>query len=243
MNKPIIGIVAPRIVNNDRPYMTYSKTVDNYSKRILEAGGIPIGVFFPEGKFNDLALNLCDGILITGGPHMSSYHLNVINYAIRNKIPLLGICLGLQVMAGYEWIISKLQNPSYDEIESFYKPEYEKEFTKRVENHNNVDPFYLSEVEKSKHTVILEDSKLKNIYNKNKLYMPSVHNHAVIDIFKNFKVVGRAYDETIEAIEYKGYIWMIGVQFHPELEEENIVLFKDFIKEASKFSLYKNICS
>ncbi len=242
MRKPIIGIVAPRIVNDDRPYMTYSKVVDNYSKRVLEAGGIPIGMFFPEGKFNTLSLLLCDGILITGGPHVSSYHINVINYAIKNKIPVLGICLGMQVMAGYEWIINKIDNLSYDEIEKFYKPEYEREFTKRVKNHNNIDPFYFSLVNKSKHTVLLEDSKLKNIYNKNKLYVPSIHNNAVLDNFNNFKIVGKAYDGTIEAIEYKGNIWMIGVQFHPELEEENISLFKEFINEASK-RLYKNICS
>ena len=242
MRKPIIGIVTPRIVNNDRPYMTYNKVVDNYSKRIIESGGIPIGIFFPEGKFNTLSLDLCEGILITGGPHMSSYHLNVINYAIKNKIPVLGICLGLQVMAGYEWVIQKIKNPSYVEIEKFYKPEYEKYFTKKVDSHNNVDPFYLSEVDRSKHTVILEDSKLEKIYNKDKLYVPSIHHNAVLDVFQKFKITGRAYDNNIEVIEYKKDIWIVGVQFHPELEEENIVLFKTFIDEATK-KLYKNICS
>ena len=51
MRKPVIGILAPRRFNEEDPFECQSRFVDNYPKRVMEAGGIPIGLLFPNEKF------------------------------------------------------------------------------------------------------------------------------------------------------------------------------------------------
>ena len=50
--KPVIGIISTRTKEEDRPFMTKTAFNETYPKRIIEAGGIPVGVIFPDGKFN-----------------------------------------------------------------------------------------------------------------------------------------------------------------------------------------------
>ena len=56
--KPIIGLVAAHYQENDRPFKNYTQFVDNYSERIIKSGGLPIGLVFPEGKFNPDSLKI-----------------------------------------------------------------------------------------------------------------------------------------------------------------------------------------
>ena len=52
---------------------------------------------------------------------------------------------------------------------------------------------------------------------------------------KIFKVTGKSKDGTIEAIEgLDTNHFIVGVQFHPELEKQNNILFKRLVKEARK---------
>ena len=95
MNKPVIGLVSAHYKEYDRPFKNYTKFVDNYSKRIIQSGGIPIGLVYPDGKFNQESLQLCDGLVFEGGSNIDSYQLNIVNYLIENKIPTLAICLGM----------------------------------------------------------------------------------------------------------------------------------------------------
>ena len=52
MQKPIIGMISPRTTKEDKPFDNYTKFINTYPNRIIEAGGIPIGLIFPNGKFN-----------------------------------------------------------------------------------------------------------------------------------------------------------------------------------------------
>lgn len=241
MSKPVIGMISPRSVEEDRPFNNYTKFVNTYSKRIIEAGGIPIGIVFPDGKFEIEEAELCDGFVLQGGPILESGQINTIKYAIDKKKPILGICLGMQTMAGYNWAYNELGDAqTYEEIDNFFKPEHEDYFLERREGHNELNPFYLSQIEKSKHNVILDkDSRLYEIYKENIISMPSLHGFVVKDNAfegsKLFKGVGKSEDGTIEAIEgLNPNHFMIGVQFHPELEEENIILFKELVRESQK---------
>lgn len=38
----------------------------------------------------------------------------------------------------------------------------------------------------------------------------------------------------IDGLEYKGDRFILGVQWHPELEEDNIVIFQKLVNEAGK---------
>lgn len=238
MRKPVIGMIAPRNTEVDRPFNNYTKFVNTYFSRIIECGGIPIGIVFPDGKFDKDVMELCDGFVLLGGPLIESCQINAVKYAFDNKKPILGICLGMQTMAGFNWVNNNFGNMiSYSEIDSYFKPGYEEYFLEKIENHNELNPFYLSQIEKAKHDVLLDDSLLYKIYGQSIISVPSLHNFAVKnDIFDDssiFKVVGKSPDGVIEAIEaVDENHFMVGVQFHPELEDK--VLFKEFVEEVKK---------
>ena len=241
MQKPIIGIIGPRTSNEARAFKNYTQIVDNYPKRIREVGGIPIGICFPYGQYYEDALALCDGFIFTGGPKVEAAQINAMGYAIKHNKPVLGICLGMQTMAAYEWASKKLCSNGFDsnEVSASYKIEDEIYYMDEKGGHNDLDPFYNEQIEKSKHEVILtEDSHLYSIYQRTQINEPSIHNWVLKgDVFNGseiFKVTGRALDGTIEAIESKNSsLWIVGTQFHPELENENKVLFDTFIKEVN----------
>lgn len=239
MNKPIIGIISSRSEDSN-PFLTKTSFNETYVKRIIEAGGIPIGIIFPNDEFNTDVLDLCDGFVMQGGLNIYSSNINTIHYAFLNKKPILGICMGFQTMAGYEYLRSKYGMFTYKDVSSFFKPEDEVDFIEKKTGHDELNPFCLSKIEKSKHMVLLDkNSKLANIFEKTYLNMPSVHSWCVKDdvFVKNtiYKVVGRSDDDNIEAIEsVTSNWWAIGVQFHPELEEDNLDLFKSLVNEAKR---------
>ena len=237
MRKPIIGIVASNKKDANRTFNNYTKFVSNFPKRIIESGGTPIGLIFPDSKFIKEEADLCDGFLIQGGSSVNSYSINLIKYAIENKKPLLGICLGMQTMAAYEWVISKLgTNFNYSDIDNYYIND--EEFLTFKAGHNKTNPFYEKDIDKSKHDVYLNNvSRLYNIYKTSVISEPSIHNYVVNPkyIGKIFSVCAKSLDGTIEALEINDpSLWIIGVQFHPEIEESNLNLFKFLVEEAKK---------
>ena len=240
MKKPIIGMISPRNEEEDRPFMNYTKFINTYPKRIIEAGGTPIGLIFPNGKFQIDEMDICDGFVLQGGPIIESYQINAVKYAIDKKKPILGICLGMQTMAGLNWVCSELgDNVTFSEVENFFKPEYEDYFLEKQSGHDKLNHFYLSQIEKSKHEVIIEkDSILYNLFGE-KILVPSIHGYVVkdnvLDSSNLFKVTGKSPDGIIEAVEGKEQDhFIVGVQFHPELEENYLPLFKKLVKESKR---------
>lgn len=242
MEKPIIGIISSRVETEDGPFMTKTSYNETYPKRIIEAGGIPVGVIFPNNEFNTDVLDICDGFVLQGGSTIYSSNINTVHYALQKEKPILGICMGFQTMLGYEWVRSEFGDgvPTYGEISDFFRPEDEVNFIEKRAGHNNLDPFYLSKIEKSKHGVLLsKESNLARIFNSTYVEVPSVHGWCALDRVLEgnkshlFKVVGRSNDGNMEAIESTvPDWWAIGVQFHPELEEENLPLFENLVFEA-----------
>lgn len=241
MKKPVIGILSPRRFDLENPFENQTRFVDNFSKRIMEAGGIPIGLLFPLENFNEDEMKLCDGLVISGGPHLGSSHICALHFAYLHKIPVLGVCLGMQTMAGYEWFRKMhMGNINYDIISKNFSYSDEKYYLYDKEGHNKLDPFKIKDIDKSKHKVILDkDSKIYEIYKDDILYMPSLHNSmAREELFDEqtslFKVTGVSEDKVVEVIESRDDWWCVGVQFHPELEDINLNLFKRLVLESSK---------
>ena len=240
--KPIIGIISTRVSEEDRPFSSKTSFNETYPKRIIEAGGIPIGIIFPNNEFNTDELDLCDGFVLQGGSTIYSSNINTVHYALQKEKPILGICMGFQTMAGYEWLRSEFGSvsPTYEEINNFFKPEDEVNFIYKKPGHDELNPFYLSKIDKSKHGVLLTpNSNLALIFKSTYLDMPSVHGWSAIDkvLSSNqkhiFKITGRSADGNVEAIESTNPDWWaIGVQFHPELEDKNLPLFNQLIKET-----------
>lgn len=214
MKKIIIGIVSrPIHSNSDRNMLVVYET---YIRSIIKAGGIPL-IISPTSnieyeKYNkhveltekelenlEYVLNLCDGIIMPGGDEAYKYDYSILRFAIKKDIPILGICLGMQIMCSL--------------------------------NDNNLVPAYNHYL--VNHKIYLEESKLKQIFKKDILYVNSRHKEQA----KNsgiYKVVARSDDEIIEAVELETNTFNVGVEWHPEDMKEHQKLFDEFVNTIKK---------
>lgn len=89
-----------------------SKEIDlYYMKAIKKFGAVPILI----NEDNLDLLEKCGGILLTGGDNKGTLDDYLIKYSFDNKIPLLGICQGMQSMALYN------TNNNLVDVENHYK--------------------------------------------------------------------------------------------------------------------------
>ena len=200
----IIGIVA-----RDEDF-------DNVNFRIIAKNNMKylygkcsyIGIINYNGEVDDYILSLCDGVIIPGGNKIYPYHFKILEYAINHNMPVLGICMGNQVIGLYSV-------GSSDE-----------EDLVRVDNHFGND---------IRHNInIVEDTILYKLFG-NKIVVNSRHNFKVEDVNKPFKVNAYGEDGVIEGIEYiDDEHFIIGVQFHPEDLDNTECLYNYFLKEILK---------
>ena len=90
LTKPIIGVVGRKIDN-------YFKINESVKNAIEKCGGIPF-LILPNENIDEV-LELCDGIIMPGGTDIYDYDKYICEYCIKNDKPVLGICLGMQIMA------------------------------------------------------------------------------------------------------------------------------------------------
>ena len=100
MKKKVIGIVPKGILNDPEKISSYI-LINNYSKRLLEAGCIPVCLAPVDGRITQEQLDMCDGFLAQGGTQMWPYHYQVIDHAFRTGKKYLGVCLGMQLIHRY----------------------------------------------------------------------------------------------------------------------------------------------
>lgn len=223
--KPIIGIVGrPDSFNNT----TMIKVNDSYRNAIISCGGIPIlilptqtikyGSSYPrqilsmtdENK-RDLVevLNLCDGIIMPGGKEIFEYDRFICDYCIRCNKPVLGICLGMQIMSYYNREYSLLENDEGG-----------------LNHSNNI------------HNISIKpDTLLHMIINRTNIMVNSRHKYHC-DSIGDYIVSALSQDGLIEAIEYPYNTFNIGVEWHPEdlindVSNRNILI--EFIIEAVNY--------
>lgn len=221
MKKPIIGVVArPYITDNGRNVLCI---LENIRKSIIKNGGIPI-VILPtkdmvyinnrEDPLNvedeeilDSQINLCDGILMPGGDKIYNYDRYICKVANDKNIPLLGICMGMQVMCNYN---------------------NENKNTK-IEGHKEPNAEYV-------HTVsINKDSLLYNIIEKDEINVNSLHGYMVPNS-GDYEISAKCND-IIEGIEKRNCLFNIGVQWHPEKnsDENDTRIFSSFINACKQY--------
>ena len=226
--QPVIGITG----NYDD---LTCKLGQGYYKSVVAAGGVP--VIIPPVADTDTIVNTLsriDGLILSGGGDFNplwtgeepSTKLGGINkerdlpellitrLAYNRQIPMLGICRGIQTLA------IALGGEVAQDIS-------DKATVKHSQNADRSE---------ATHTVIIEsDSKLAQIYNDERIAVNSFHHQAVKAAGEKFRVVAKATDGIIEAIESIEFKSILGVQWHPECLETGLPLFQWLVTEASAY--------
>lgn len=231
--KPIIGIVPLVDIERESYWM-----LPGYMKSIEQAGGI--GIMFPlTFEQNDLAelLKRVDGLLFTGGPDIFPFmynekiseecgqccferdemEFNLFKLAYDLKMPMLGICRGLQMMN------VMMHGTLYQDINA--------QMYSRVKHHQSM-PY-----DKPIHSVEIDiESPLYKALQVSSLEVNSLHHQGIKDLGHGLKPMATSKDGLIEAIYAPDYPFMWGVQWHPEFsyksDKNSRLIFYSFVSSC-----------
>jgi len=189
-----------------------------------------------------------DGLLIPGGFGERGIEgkIEAIKYARENKIPFLGICLGLQCA-----VIEFARNVCG------IKKANSQEFVKNDWNVIHIMPEQLKVTTKGATMrlgaypcILKKNTKSYEAYRKPKISERHRHRYEVNNKFKTtleekgMIFSGMSPDEhLVEMIELSDHPWFVGCQFHPELKSRATKahpLFREFVKAAVQYSQRKN---
>lgn len=241
--KPVIGLTSSyeKNENTDRIFLNHS-----YLDSIRHFGGIPL-ILPTEGTEEEYAylLDLCDGVLLTGGDDIDPAHFgeDILNDSVQfvserdhaellicrmaeeRKLPMFGICRGVQIMNVY------FGGTLYQDIPSQCPSDVK---------HRMDPPFH-----RTCHTCTI-DSKtpLYEMIGRNMIDVNSHHHQAVKDVAPGFVAAGVSEDGIVEAICRLGDRFCMGVQWHPEriwdIEDGSTKVFEVFLKACGRSDLAVN---
>jgi len=234
MDRPVIAVLLDyqqQGTFSSRPHYALRTA---YFDAIWNAGGLPVAVPYIDGAFPDI-MELCHGLLTPGGnypfpqewygeaddmspPHPRfQFECKITQTALHADIPVLGICAGMQVMAGIHGA-------------TFY-PDLHREIDTAID-HLNERP-----AEQTAHSIaIAPASRLHRILGRNEIPVNTAHKEAIKQIPDDIIVSARAGDGVIEAIEIPEAGFALGVQWHPEFfikdGDADFLIFKAFVEAA-----------
>jgi len=201
MDSLVIGIVAnQQHINN----INYEAIVKNNLKYLSNKCSY-IGLIMDDlnGHFDTNLLDKCDGIIFQGGTDVYLYHFEILNYCFNNNIPVLGICMGMQIIGLYA------------------NKQIEDDLIKIDNHYNIVHKIYIN-----------KDSILHKLYG-DELLVNSRHNYSINFVRKPFYIGAKSEDNVVESIEFiDDNHFILGLQFHPEDMENMDKLYNYFIKEC-----------
>lgn len=216
------------------------KLKEAYFLSIQNAGGEPV-IFPMESSVKKVPEILADfqGVLLTGGgdfdpvlfdgiPHPNVYGIDrhrdeleiaLVNYCSANKLPLLGICRGMQAinvaLGGTlytdiaDQLPGALRHPCY--------PAYPRD--------------YLA------HTVDIHiNTHLTAITKQTQMKVNSMHHQGIKEIAQELTVSAISLDGLIEGVEFMFHPFFLGVQWHPEClpdSPSDRALFSALVRAAS----------
>jgi putative glutamine amidotransferase len=181
-----------------------------YPEAIVRAGAVPVIVPpLPKPCIEPL-LDGLRGLVLTGGPDIDPCHydeppheelgpvereidvfeLALVRAALRRRLPILGICRGMQLL-----------NVALGGS-----------LVQHVPEHRQTDPGRIPT-----HAVRLEDgSRIAGLLGSAELQVNSFHHQALDRLGRGVRPVGWAPDGVVEAVEVRRQPFCIGVQWHAE---------------------------
>ncbi|MFA5086378.1 MAG: CTP synthase [Candidatus Paceibacterota bacterium] len=187
-----------------------------------------------------------DGVIVPGGfgTRGTEGKIRAIEYLRKNKIPFLGLCLGLQLAviefarhvcgikdATSREFDSKASNPVIDLMEE------QKELMKK-HNYGGTMRLGAWDCKVKKGTFAYKAYKAEDISERHRHRYEVNNDYRDLLVKKGLVVSGiNTKKNLVEIIELKDHPFFVAVQFHPELKSSPLIphpLFKEFIKVAGK---------
>jgi CTP synthase len=182
-----------------------------------------------------------DGILIPGGFGSRGVEGMVMTarYARENKIPYLGICLGLQIMViEYARHVLGLADATSTEFE----PEADYPVVSLLEEQIDVSAYGGTMRLGLSPSHLKKSKNIQKAYGEEVIYERHRHRYEVSNKYKEqleqagLLISGTTSDGSlVESMEWKDHPWSVGVQFHPEFTSKPTAphkLFSAFIKAS-----------
>lgn len=208
-----------------------------YSDAIVKAGGAPL--ILPATAPPELAgdmLDRVDGLLISGGPDISparfgsephpsvkpllprreDFAFRVFEEAERRDMPILAICLGIQVVNVGRGGTLVQDIPSQLETTIKHRPDEGEDYP---EHPAHVAP----------------DTLLASIVGAGEITVNSSHHQAIERVGEGLVVTARAEDGIIECLEDPTKRFLLGIQWHPERltdRPRHLALFEALVEAA-----------
>lgn len=186
-------------------------------------------------------LGKAHGILIPGGFGVRGINgmVNAARYTRENKIPYLGICLGMQIMV-IEYGRNVLGWADANSTE--FDPETGHPLISLLEEQVDIAHYGGTMRLGENKTFLEKNSRIERAYGQEEIQERHRHRYEVSNRYKKLleegglKITGyTANRDLVESVEWPKHPWSTGVQFHPEFTSQPIKphpLFSAFVKAA-----------
>ena len=229
----LVGLVSPaKMLKDPNPRRDEYYFGNNYGNRIYDKGGIPLGILPSDGRISETVLERFDAFLLLGGHQYWPYHFQVVHHAIGTGKPLLGICLGMQVIHNYFLTVDYMEKVGRhgDLYEMFQEMRRETGVRLVAADGHRMEHLRGQEDATKQSVLLTPGSLIHRLTGQEVIRAGSFHKFAVPAVSPRLTVTGRAEDGTIDVVEYGEKV--LGVQFHPEIDRELLGIF-DILFEKS----------